>query len=70
MTKDPARSRWLALVLVRIVAASVAVLGVMLLANGVEPGRKLLGGAIVVVALWTMAIVPRALARRWRSPIE
>lgn len=70
MTSDPARPRWLALVLVRLVTASVAVLGVVLLADGEELSRKLLGGAIVVVALWTMAIVPRALAHRWRSPIE
>ncbi|QNE31548.1 hypothetical protein F1C10_06105 [Sphingomonas sp. NBWT7] len=70
MNGDPARSRWLALVLVRLVAASVAVLGILLLANGAELSRKLLGGAIVVVALWTMAIVPRALAHRWRSLVE
>ncbi|WBH16893.1 hypothetical protein [Sphingomonas radiodurans] len=70
MATDPARSRWLVLVLVRLVAASVAVLGVMLLANGEETGRKVLGAAIVLVALWTMATVPPALARRWRSPIE
>lgn len=70
MATDPARSRWLVLVLVRLVAACVAVLGVMLLANGVETGRKVLGAAIVIVALWTMATVPPALARRWRSLIE
>jgi hypothetical protein len=70
MSTDPARPRWLALVLVRLVAAIVAVLGVILLANGDETGRKLLGAAIVVVALWTMAIVPRALAHRWRTPVE
>lgn len=68
MSPDPARSRWLVLVLVRLFTAMVAVLGVMLLANGVETGRKVLGAAIVVAAMWTMAIVPRALARRWRSP--
>lgn len=68
MPSDPAFPRWLALVLVRLATAAVAVLGVLLLANGEETGRKLLGGALVVVALWTMAIVPRALARRWRSP--
>ncbi len=68
MSTDPARSRWLALVLVRLCTAIVAVLGVMLLANGVETGRKVLGAAIVVAAMWTMAIVPRALARRWRTP--
>jgi hypothetical protein len=68
MTTDPARSRWLVLVLVRLVTAMAAVLGVLLLARGEELGRKLLGGGIVSAALWTMAIVPRALARRWRSP--
>lgn len=68
MSTDPARSRWLVLVLVRLSTALVAALGVMLLANGVETGRKVLGAAIVVAAMWTMAIVPRALARRWRSP--
>ena len=68
MTTDPARSRWLVLVLVRLVTAMAAVLGVLLLARGEELGRKLLGGWIVIAALWTMAIVPRALARRWRSP--
>ena len=68
MTTDPARSRWLVLVLVRLATAIAAVLGVLLLANGAETGRTLLGAAIVVVALWTMAIVPRALARRWRTP--
>lgn len=70
MTTDPARPRWLMLVLIRLVTAIVAVLGVLLLANSEDTGRKLLGGAIVVVALWTMAIVPRALARRWRSPLQ
>ena len=70
MSTDPARSRWLVLVLVRLAAAFVSVLGVVLLANGEETGRKVLGAAIVIVALWTMAIVPRALAHRWRSPIE
>ena len=70
MSTDPARSRWLVLVLVRLATAMVAVLGVLLLANGEETGRKVLGAAIVAAALWTMAIVPRALAHRWRSPAE
>jgi hypothetical protein len=70
MSTDPARSRWLVLVLVRLFAASVAVLGVILLANGEETGRKVLGATIVAMAMWTMAIVPRALAHRWRTPVE
>lgn len=64
---DPARPRWLAMVLVRLATAAAAVLGVVLLARGDTVGRQVLGIAIVLVSLWTMAIVPRALARRWRS---
>lgn len=67
MAHDPAKARWLIMVLVRLATAFVAVLGILLLANGEETGRKILGGCIVLVALWTMAIVPRALAHRWRS---
>ncbi len=68
MNGDPARIRWLAMVLVRLVCAMAAVLGVILLAKAEDTGPKLLGGAIVLVSLWSMAIFPRALARRWRSP--
>ena len=67
---DPARRRWLALVLIRIGGAAGAVFGLALLArapDGAWPA-KALGIAIVLAALWMMAIVPRALARRWRSP--
>mgnify|MGYP001806811087 CR=1 FL=1 len=68
MATDPARARWFAIVAVRIGCTLAAVLGIVLLARGEETGQKLLGAAIVVVALWSMAIFPRALARRWRSP--
>lgn len=70
MTPDPARNRWLALVFIRLVTALGAVLGVILLAQGEETGRKLLGGAILLASLWAMAVLPPALARRWRSPVE
>lgn len=70
MTDDPARSRWLALVLVRLGTAMAAVLGVLLLAQAPDVGRKLLGTALVLAALWAMAVLPRALAQRWRSPVE
>lgn len=64
---DPARNRWLVLVLVRIAAACGAVLGVVLLARAPAMPQKLLGVAIVLAALYVMAVVPRALAHRWRS---
>ena len=65
---DPARARWAAIVAVRLAGAAGAVLGVVLLARAGDTPRRVLGVAIVLAALWMMATVPRALARRWRSP--
>ncbi|MFV1919219.1 hypothetical protein VPH46_07280 [Sphingomonas sp. MJ1 (PH-R8)] len=67
MSADPARNRWLVLVLVRILASAGAVLGLMLLTRATEWPPKLLGVAIVLCALYVMAVVPRALAHRWRT---
>lgn len=66
---DPAivRNRWLAMVMTRIVAAASALLGVILLARANDWPTKVLGVAIVLVALYVMAVVPLALARRWST---
>lgn len=68
--RDPAKVRWFYITLSRLAASGGAVLGVILLAEGDTTWRKLLGGAIVLAALAMMAIVPRSLARRWRTPPE
>ncbi|WEK42438.1 MAG: hypothetical protein P0Y64_13705 [Candidatus Sphingomonas colombiensis] len=68
--RDPAKIRWFYITLARLAASGGAVLGVLLLAEGDTTWRKLLGGAIILSALAMMAIVPRSLARRWRSPSE
>ncbi|KQN93123.1 hypothetical protein ASE95_11190 [Sphingomonas sp. Leaf231] len=65
---DPARPRWAAMVAVRLAATAGALLGIVLLGRAQTLAPRLLGIAIVVSALWMLAIVPRALARRWRSP--
>lgn len=70
MATDPARSRWLVLVLVRLATATAAVLGIVLLARADAMSGKVVGGALVLVALWSMAVLPQALARRWRSPSQ
>lgn len=70
MATDPARSRWLVLVLVRLATATAAVLGIVLLARADAMPGKVVGGALVLVALWSMAVLPQALARRWRSPSQ
>lgn len=68
MSGDPARAPWLVITLVRLAASAGAVLGVLLVGRAQDNAPKVLGIAIVLSALYMMATVPRALARRWRSP--
>lgn len=63
-----ARRRWLAITLSRIAGSAGAVLGLILIARAQTMGPKILGVAIVLSALAMMAIVPRSLAERWRTP--
>ncbi|WP_326524884.1 hypothetical protein [Sphingomonas sp.] len=69
MTPDDAlaRKRWFALVATRLAATAGAVLGVILIARATDWPDKALGVAIVLAAIYLMAVVPLALARRWRS---
>ncbi len=62
-----ARNRWFAIVAIRIVTAIGAVFGVVLLARATDTPLRLLAIAIVLSALYAMAILPRALAQKWRS---
>lgn len=66
--KDPAFRRWLAMSGVRIAGAIGGAFGVVLLGRAQDLPDRLLGAGIVIAALWMIATVPRALARRWRSP--
>ena len=69
MTPDiQARNRWFALVAVRLAATAGAVLGLILVARASDIPSKALGVAIVLAGLYMMAVVPRALAARWRTP--
>lgn len=68
MTTDTtARNRWFAIVATRIAAAAGSILGLILIARASDWPTKLLGVAIVLAGLYMMAVVPRALAHRWRS---
>lgn len=67
---DPAKARWLAINAARLVGATGAVFGVVLIGRAETIGPKLLGVAIVLAALAVMAVVPASLARKWRSPPE
>ncbi len=70
MNEDAAQVRWILIVGVRIIAAGGAVFGIILLARAPTLVPRILGIAIVLSALAVMAIVPAALAHRWRSPPE
>lgn len=68
MTSDNvARNRWLVLVAIRIVTATGAVFGVIVLARAPDTAMRVLGVAIVLSALYAMAVVPRGLTAKWRS---
>jgi len=68
MTTDmQARNRWFAIVATRIAATAGSVLGLILLARAHDWPTKALGVGIVLAGLYVMAVVPRALAHRWRS---
>jgi len=71
MTTDTqARNRWFAIVAVRLAATAGAVLGLVLVARGESWSPKAIGVALVLASLYLMAVIPLALAHRWRSRPE
>ena len=71
MTDDVvARRRWFTIVATRIAAAAGAVFGLVIAGRAHDWLTKGLGVAIILSAIYMMAVVPRALAHRWRSPPE
>lgn len=65
-----ARNRYFMLVGARLAGVAGAVLGLVLIGRGQTTEPKIVGTALVLAALLMIAIVPRALARRWRTPPE
>ncbi|HSX56395.1 MAG TPA: hypothetical protein VLG14_13915 [Sphingomonas sp.] len=68
MTEDPARNRYFTMVFVQMVAVAGAVFGLVILGKADTMWMRLLGAAILLSGLYCIAVVPRALARRWRTP--
>lgn len=62
------RNRYFALVATRLGGSAGALLGLLLIARSDATLPKVIGTALVLSALLMIAIVPRALARRWRTP--
>ena len=72
MTPDEiqARNRYYAMAGVNLLAAMGAVVGLLVAGRSQSWEMTVLGGAIILSALYVMAVVPRAMARRWRTPPE
>ncbi|GGA35614.1 hypothetical protein [Sphingomonas psychrolutea] len=62
------RNRYFAIVAARIGGSAGALLGLVLIARADATVPKVIGTALVLSALLMIAILPRALARRWRTP--
>jgi threonine/homoserine efflux transporter RhtA len=67
-SRDPAIRRYYLMTLARIVPVGGALFGLVLLGRATRWPEQALGIAVIVAALWVMATLPRALARRWSTP--
>ena len=65
-----ARNRYFIIMAVNLAATAGAVLGLLIAGRGSSWETSVLGGAILLSALYVMAVVPKALAHRWRTPPE
>jgi len=63
-----ARKRYYLIAGVNLIATAGAILGLLVAGRSNQWETSVLGGAIILSALYVMAVVPRAMARRWRTP--
>ena len=62
------RNRYFILVAIRLIGVAGAVFGIVLAARFGQWPLKVLGGAIVLSAIYMSWTVPAALAHRWATP--
>jgi hypothetical protein len=63
-----ARQRYFTMRAVELAGVAGAVFGLVIAGRSEAMALRLLGAAIILSALLMIAIVPRAMARRWRTP--
>lgn len=63
-----AQKRYYLIVGVNMLATAGAVLGLLVAGRSNSWEGSVLGGVILLSSLYFMAVVPRAMARRWRTP--
>lgn len=69
MNQDPAKSRWIAIQLIRLTGVAMAVLGLVVLGGRID-WPPITGYILAAAGLFDAMVVPRLLARRWKSPPE
>ena len=68
MTQDPARNRFFVLTLLRLGGVALAFLGVAIVAKRLVEPAEIVGGVVLALGILDVMILPRMLARRWRTP--
>jgi hypothetical protein len=67
-----AKKRFFAITLMRLMGALLILAGFVLIRGAVvlagQPADRWIGVAVVLVGVFDFAVMPRILARRWRSP--
>lgn len=60
--------RYYAMQAVNIAGCAGAVLGLLIAGRSVTTFHTMLGGTLVLASLYIMAAVPKAMAKRWKTP--
>ena len=63
-----AMKRYYAIMAVNLLATAGAVFGLVLAGRSDNTVQTVLGGLILLSTMYLMAVVPRAMARRWKTP--
>ncbi|PAX07201.1 hypothetical protein [Sphingomonas lenta] len=65
-----ARQRYYTMMAVEIAGVAGAVFGLYIIGRSVDVLPRVIGAGIVLSALLMIAVVPKSMARRWRTPPE
>ena len=67
MSNDPAAARFALLAAIRFGGAALAILGAVVIARRLVEPADLIGTALMVIGAFETLLLPRLLARRWKT---